>query len=113
MDRRHHRRFDLQIGLSFQWVDTWCVVHREQGVVRDVSGGGVFVCTTNLPRLGTDVQIELHVGSVLARSPLVVQGVGEVVRVQQDLQNHKKEGAGFAAAVRSLVLRDENGEVIE
>ena len=114
MEWRQHRRYDLEARLSYVWRDNAGGLHQNQGLSRDISGGGVFVWTHDLPPPRADVEIDVFVSSILASSTLVIRGIGQVVRVEGagDLQGREKERTGFAAAVKAFALRNEKGYVV-
>jgi hypothetical protein len=110
MDRRRHERYGLQAELSYLWKDPRDVSYHAQGLARDISTGGIFVSTDDLPPTGANVRIDVSIRSILARSRLVIQANGRVVRVQP---GPAKGQAGFAAAIETFTLRNEDGEIIE
>lgn len=111
MERRRHQRYDLEAALSFVWKDSAGVPKRAGGHLRDISGGGVFVWSDDLPSMGAGVRFEMLVRSILPGSRLIIQGKGQVLRV--DVGLIPKAPAGFAASVTTLTLRNENADVVE
>jgi PilZ domain-containing protein len=111
MERRRHERYLAAAALSFLWKDPEGVPYRAKGRVRDMSASGVFVLADDVPPVGAYVGIEVFMRSVLARSQLVIEGEGPVVRVEAS--PGARERAGFAAAIKAFTLRNEKGEVLE
>lgn len=103
MDRRHHKRFDLQATALFSWRDSGGVRWQGKGRTRDISEMGVFVETPDCPPSGAAVRLEVR-ASALAASGLMMHTRGQVVRVE--ITEQPQAAAGFAAATRSLKLRN-------
>jgi hypothetical protein len=110
MRRRRNERFDLEIPLNFSWKDPEGVHHRAKGVVRNISGAGVFISTYDTPPVNTRVRFNLSFRSFLAGSRLVMQTNAQVLRVEP---NPRIDAApGFAAAIKTYTLRNEK-EIIK
>jgi hypothetical protein len=103
MDRRNHRRYDLQATAHFSWKDAGGTRWQGRGLTRDISETGLFVVTRNAPPSGVAVKVEVRAYSQWG-SGLLMQAKGQVVRVEVNEQ--PASGVGFAAATRSLVLRN-------
>lgn len=103
MDRRHHKRFNLEATARFSWTDAVGVRWQGRGLTRDISETGVFVLTPHCPPSGVNVRLQVR-NSDLSTSGLMMQTRGQVVRVEPSEQPHST--AGFAAATRSLKLRN-------
>ena len=103
MDRRHHKRFELQASTHFSWKDSTGVRCQGQGFTRDISETGVFVLTPQCPPSGTTVRVKVR-ASALTHSGLMMETSGQVVRVEAGQE--APVAAGFAAATRSLKLRN-------
>jgi hypothetical protein len=112
MERRQHERFVLEAALNVLWRDPEGVPHQTKGLARDISASGLFALADEVPPGGANVEIEVFVGSVLARSRLVIQGEGRVVRVEAG-PRVRERAAGFAASINAFTLRNEKGEVLE
>ena len=110
MDRRRHERCDLEAPLRVSWKGPGDVRHRAKGMVRNLSGGGVFVSTDDPPPVGARVRFYLYFRSFLASSRIVMQTTAQVVRVEPSSQG--KVPAGFAATLETYILRNEK-EVVE
>jgi PilZ domain len=110
MERRRHQRYDLEAALSFAWKDLSGVRKSAEGFLRDISGGGVFVWTDDLPLRGVDVRFEVRVRSVLPSSQLVIQGKGQVLRVEVGLTPNAP--TGFSASVATFTLCNENADLV-
>jgi hypothetical protein len=111
MERRRHQRYDLEAFVGFVWQDPTGAPKHGEGFLRDISGGGVFVCSNDLPSMGAGVRFEVLVRSVLPDSRLIIQGRGQVSRVEVGLP--PQAPTGFATAVTTFALRKENADVIE
>jgi len=109
MDRRHHKRFDLQATARFFWKDAAGSRFEGQGLTRDISETGVFVLTPHIPPSGTPVRLEVRAMS-LSGSDLLMRSKGHVVRVVGSAP--PADGLGFAAATGSLELRNCNPAVM-
>jgi len=103
MDRRNHKRFEVVATARFSWTDLRGNRWRGRGRTRDISETGVFVVTPDCPPSGATVRLEVRAAS-LSRSGLMMQAKGQVVRVE--VGKSAPAIAGFAAATRSLKLRD-------
>lgn len=110
MERRQHERYDLQTPLSFSWKGARGVRYRREGLLRNISGGGVFVVTREVPPVGSEVRFSVSIHSVLAWSRLVLQATVSVVRADPTLRADTLPG--FGAAMKSYTLRNET-EVLE
>ena len=106
MDRRNRKRFDLHAPARFSWVDPGGRRWQGLGLTRDISETGLFVETQECPPSGVSVRLEVR-ASALADSGLMMQTRGQVVRIELDDEADKPVAvAGFAAATRSLKLRN-------
>jgi hypothetical protein len=102
----------LEASLNVLWKDPEGVPHQAKGLARDISASGVFVFADEVPPVRANVEIEVFISSVLARSRLVIQGAGQVVRVEAG-PTVRERAAGFAAVMSRLTLLNERGEVLE
>lgn len=103
MQRRRHERCDCEVPLNFGWEDPEGASHQASGTVRNISAGGVFISTDNLPPVRSRIRFTLYFRFFLENSRLVMRTSAEVLRMQQ---------SGFAAAINAYVLYREN-EIIE
>jgi len=103
MDRRNHKRFEVEGTARFSWTDAGGTRWQGQGRTRDLSETGVFVHTPDCPPSGVTVRLEVRV-TTLTESGLIMQTSGQVVRVEAG--EAQAAVAGFAAATHSLKLRD-------
>jgi PilZ domain len=110
MDRRQHERYDLEAPLSFSWNGPRGVRHRLQGLLRNMSGGGVFVSTSESPPEGTRIQFSMSFHSVLAGSRLVLRACAQVVWVEVAAVQGR---GGFAAAIKTFTMRNNEKKLIE
>jgi len=109
MERRRHERYPVAPALNFLWTNPEGVPYRAKGLVRDMSESGIFVLADQAPPVGTPVGMEVLVRSVWARSQVVIELEGEVVRVEARQRGYRD--IGFAAVVRNVVLHNEQGEI--
>src|SRR5262245_42457576 len=111
MDRRRHERRDLEAApLKFLWKDQKGVRHRGEGIVHNISGGGLYVSTPDPPPVGAPVRFDVFFPYFLAGSRLVLRTTAQVVRVDSSSQG---EGlAGFGVVMRTYTLRKEK-EVVQ
>jgi len=110
MERRQHERYELQTPLSFSWKRARGVRCRREGLLRNISGGGVFVATSEVPPVGSEVRFRVSIHSVLAWSRLVLHGTVSVVRTDPTLRADALPG--FGAAMKSYTLRNQK-QVLE
>ena len=111
MDRRQHERYDFEGPLSFSWNGPGRVRHRQQGLLRNISGSGVFVSALDSPPDGAPIQFTMSFCPFFANSRLVMQARAQVVRVESA---EPIEGrAGFAAAIKTFTLRNDEKKLIE
>jgi hypothetical protein len=104
LERRGHRRFDLQVQIQFNWKDPKGVRHLGSGRTRDISTGGMFVYTDSLPPQDAEVQTMFS----FPASSLVAAGVqmatkARVLRLEP--AEPGKAEAGFALVSHSFALR--------
>lgn len=111
MDRRRHERYELEGPLSFSWRSPRGVRHRQRGLLHNMSGGGVFVSTDDLPPQGGRIQFSLSFHYFFAGSRLVLRARAQVLRVE--LTAGAQGRAGFAAAIESFTLRNDQKKLIE
>ena len=104
MERREHRRFDLQVPIQFNWKDRKGVRGLGSGRARNISIGGMFVYSDSLPPRDTEVRVELFFPS----SQLVEAGVQMTTRARvlrlQPATPGKTDG-GFAVVSQSFGMR--------
>lgn len=111
MDRRRHERYDLESPLTFSWKEAGGARHRQRGLLRNMSGGGVFVRTNQSPPEGTRVQFRMSFRSFFADSRLVLWACAEVLRVES--APALETDSGFAAAIKTFTLRNAERRLIE
>jgi PilZ domain len=111
MDRRRHERYELEAPVNFSWNDSGGFRRRHQGVLRNISGGGVFVLAEEAPPSGVRIRFKVPFHYSFAGSPLVIQASAQVVRVE--LAAAIGELAGFAVAIKNFTLRNRDKKLIE
>lgn len=111
MDRRQYQRVGLETPAKFAWrVPSASLDQQGQGMTRDISIGDVFVCTHDLPPIGSCVRLLVFFRSVLPRSRLILQTSAQVVRATGICG--RGIAAGFAASFEAYTLRNDT-EVLE
>lgn len=111
MDRRKHERYDFEAPLSFYWGGPGGVRHRYQGLLRNMSGGGVFVLTDDSPPEKARIQFNMSFRSLFPGSRLVIRACAQVVRV--DSAAPLQGNVGFAAAMKTFTLRNDRKKLLE
>jgi hypothetical protein len=111
MDRRRHERYDLEAPLSFSWNSLGGIRRRQKGLLRNMSGDGVFVSTGDSPPEGARIQLNMSFHYLFTGSRLVLRACAQVVRVElaAPVQGH----AGFAAAIKTFTLRNDKRNLLE
>lgn len=100
MERRRYERHDLSAPVIFVWGKSDAC--RGVGVTRDLSAGGLFVFTEDLPTVETSVQLAVNL-AVPERGPgLIVRAKGQVKRVE--LADSMGRRGGFAVATGRMRL---------
>jgi|SRR6516165_7250014 hypothetical protein len=108
MDRRRHERTEMESPAKFSWQSPGSSPdHQAEGKTRNISLGGVFVSTSDLPAVGRYIRLQVFFRSVFPGSRLVLQTSAEVVRAEISTAS-----SGFAATFEVYVLRNET-EVLE
>jgi hypothetical protein len=109
---RKHIRYRLNAPVSFIWRDEREVQHEGTGETRDVALGGVFVFARTCPPLEAPVHVELLLPKLTSEArPLLVQGDGQVIRVEPGGPNGT--GGGFAASINRFLLHNGQGALTE
>ena len=104
LERREHRRFDLQVQIQFNWKDRKGVRHLGWGRTRDISAKGMFVCSDSLPPRDTEVRIELFFpSSQLIEAGVQMTSKASVLRLEP--ATPCKTDGGFAVVSQSFALR--------
>jgi PilZ domain len=111
MERRQHERYELEAPLSFSWNGPGGGLHRHEGLLRNMSGGGLFVSTSDWPPEGVRIRFNMSFDSFLAGSPLIIRACAQVVRVE--LPTPGQSRAGFAAAMKTFTLRNGKKKLIQ
>ena len=110
MDRRQHERYDVEAPVSFCWNGPGGV-HRHQGLVRNMSGGGVFVATHDSPPERARIQFKVSFRCLFPCSRLVIRARAQVVRVA--LTAPQPGRVGFAAAMKTFTLCNDKKKLLE
>jgi PilZ domain len=107
MERRQHERYGLQAPVSFSWKDSRNTSLRCSGLLLNISGGGVFIATREVPPKGTRIRLKMSLPTVVGGSQLNIRASAEVVRLELPKQGETAERTGFAAATKSFTLRSD------
>ena len=103
MERREHRRFDLQVKVQFHWTDAAGVHHLGWGRTRDISTGGMFVHSDSLPPLDAEVETELFFPAPqLDLTGIRMTSRARVLRLEPG--SPRQTNGGFAAASQEFAL---------
>jgi PilZ domain len=106
MDRRQRERYEVEAPVRFSWKDPKDVRQRCQGLLNDISGGGMFVSTSDSPPTGTRVHLRVALRTVFAGTELIVRAFGQVIRVESSAE--AKGRSGFAVTIKKFVLRSDH-----
>jgi hypothetical protein len=99
MDRRLHKRFDLNAPVTYSWKDRPGIRRSGHGTTRDVSECGLFVLSDSLPPVGTAIQFEVSF-SFRDDSRVQMRARGMIVRVEAN--GSAETVPGFAASTKAL-----------
>jgi hypothetical protein len=105
MERRQHERYGLQAAVSFSWKDSQNTTQRCNGLLLNISGGGVFIATRDLPPTGTRIRLKLSLPTVVGGTQLNIRATAEVIRLELPREGETAERTGLAAATKSFTLR--------
>lgn len=105
MDRRKNERYDLRTSLSFSWKDLRNVRHRRDGLLSNISGGGLFVLTRDPPPTGSRINVSVSFETALPGRRLAIWITGQVVRVELPVE--AEDTGGFAVVIKRYTLRSE------
>ena len=103
MERRQHERYDLQAPVTFSWIDSKDARQRRKGLLCNISGGGFFVATHDLPPEGARILLRVSFRTVLAGTRLIVRASARVVRME--LPGEVDGPPAFAAAIKTVTVR--------
>jgi PilZ domain len=107
MERRQHERYGLQAPVSFSWKDSRNTTQRCNGLLLNISGGGVFIATRDLPPKGTRIRLKMSLPTVVGGTQLNIRASAEVVRLELPKEIETAERIGLAAATKSFTLRSD------
>ena len=103
MDRRQHKRFDLNAPGVYRWEEPEGIQGTGHGTTRDVSECGLFLLTDSVPPVGIDIDLEVSF-PFRDDSQIQMKAKGKVVRVETGGEASK--GQGFAAVTQVVLLRN-------
>ena len=103
MERRQYERHGLRAPLVFSWLGPKGVRHRRRGLLRNISGGGVFVCSSESPPVDARIRLSVPVESFFVPgSEVIIRAAARVVR--WELLAPDEGSSGFAAAIDTFTL---------
>jgi hypothetical protein len=102
---RKHRRYRIAVPVTFSWRDAGGAQFDGNGITRDISTAGVYVCTNTAPCVGVIVQTEILLDRQAVAPKMRMEVVGHVVRVESQAVQ-----AGFAMAAHDAVVFDPPAE---
>jgi PilZ domain len=105
MERRQHERYGLEAPVNFWWRDSRNIRHRCQGLLLNISGGGVFVATDTLPPQGTLIRFSASLRTAFGGRHLGIRVGARVIR--QEHGEKAAERMGLAAAINTLTLHSD------
>ena len=94
-EKRKNTRYHLQLPVVFEWEDGKSM---KGGFTRDISSAGMFILSTERPRLGKNVHFQLLIPTSADSPGNVVNATGKVVRL-----SFNGEGYGFALKAKLSV----------
>lgn len=103
MDRRRRERYDLRAPLSFSWRDLSKIRQRHDGVLSNISGGGLFILTLDPPPKGSQVHVRVSIPTVSPGRELIIRATGEVVRLESAVGAEGR--TGFATIINHFSVR--------
>ncbi len=107
MDRREHFRFGVRAAAVFRWEDGEGIQHWGEGITRDISSKGMFVCCNRidtLPQSKADVEIVVTFPPFSEEGKrLEMEADAVVIRVEPSLDPNVFHG--FAVLNRSHRLK--------
>jgi PilZ domain len=107
MERRQHVRYGLQAPVSFSWKDSRSTSQRCNGLLLNISGGGFFIATRDLPPTGTRIRLRTSLPTVIGGMQLDIRAIAEVLRLEWSEEGEVAKRTGFAAATKSFTLRSD------
>ncbi len=102
MEQRRHQRIDLGALVRFNWPASAHNKGHGKGITRDLSAGGLFVISDNLPLAASIVEFEVDLESSSLGSVVNIQGRGQVSRVEVPGPDGL---GGFAISTRRMKLK--------
>jgi len=111
MERRQHERYGLQAPVGFRWKDSRDTSQSRKGLLLNISGGGVFIATRDLPPGGASIRFSVSLQSALGGTQLDIRASAKVVRVELPGEAEAAERTGFAAAIKAFTLRSDGKNV--
>jgi hypothetical protein len=103
LEQREQFRFGLRALVKFKWIDGDGVLHQEEGVTRDISSKGMFICSEFQPPAKVDLRAEVLFSCMAgADTNLELRPRAVVLRVESATKSGSS--GGFAVLNRSYNL---------
>jgi len=109
--RRRHLRYPVEAVVKYQWSTRSSTLGEGQGHSRDISEGGAFVLTNDLPPVGASVDLAIQLPAwQVGAAALRMEMTGEVGRI--DVPPGHEQKWGFAVcSLKTLLRRLKDGEL--
>ena len=102
LERREQTRYGIQALVNFEWIDEG-VLRKGQGITREISSKGMFICSDVKPPVKADLLVDVRFEGVLSMAKNLKMGArGLVIRVEPGTSAGSPEG--FAILNRSYEI---------
>ena len=110
MERRKFTRFALEYPVLISWRDPQGVLHRAEGVTRNVSVSGVFFRGRTSPPVGAQIEFNVFFPWIESReSTLRMTTEGTVVRASLQMIGGERDGFALEGCGDYILEKLENG----
>jgi hypothetical protein len=103
MERRTYERSDVSAPVKFGWDLSDGTQRQGTGITRDLSAGGLFVMTDDLPPVGTTIHFEVDLATSRLGST-TIRAKGLVNRIETT--RSAGQVGGFAISTRRMMLKN-------
>jgi hypothetical protein len=108
---RTHMRYPIHAPVAFDWLARNGMRRKGKGRSQNISEGGAFVFTRNLPPVGASINLSIQFPNTAAGGRyLRMEMIGEVVRVELPLRRKSNWGFAVACVKRALNPNRDLGE---
>lgn len=105
--QRRFQRQPVEIPVRFFWREKRGRRRGGEGFARDLTPGGFFLVTRDLPPAGVTLEFEAFLPAMSPEAPsLRMQGMARVVRMEKQVHSNGKHWHGIAAATETVFLHD-------